>query len=330
MTTKGTITVVGAGLMGTAIATLGAAHGYKVMLHDKSEGLLESFPSRAAPIAQYLAGPSRTAEEILALVECSASLEHSVQGSSLVQEAIHEDLDAKRALFEQLDEMCAPDVMLSTNTSSFLLSEICGHLSGRERIIGIHYVAPAHLIRAIEIITASFTSQALIERAKDFINSIDHVGIVCRERPGFIINRLQYALKAEAQRMMESGVAAEDIDAAFRLAIGPRIALWGPMMQEDLSASKKTVLAVTDYLHKTTGEAHFKRTALLEKLVDRGHLGAMAGAGWYQWDIEPGKLVAERDRQLGELLDWLRTHDSIGALGVKGENEQVHDNSQGT
>jgi len=324
MNTKGTITIVGAGNMGAAIATLCAAHGYRVVLNDQNDKMLASFAERAAPIARHMAGTERSPDEILSLVECNSSLEASTRDAFLVQEVIHEDLEAKRALFRRLDVLCAPEVMLATNTSSYLLSEICLDLAGRERVIGIHYVSPAHLIRAVEVITADFTGKALIERSRAFVGSIDHVAIVCKERPGFLINKIQYALKAECQRIVEAGIASvEDIDAAVRLAIGPRLALWGPMMQEDLNASKKTVLAVTDYIHQATGEAHYASTQVLRDLAARGQTGASAGAGWYRWDADHETSVRERDRQLGELIDWLRAHERLAALGAKGENDQI-------
>jgi 3-hydroxybutyryl-CoA dehydrogenase len=324
MTNNRSITIIGAGGMGTAIATLCAAYGYRVALTDTNADLLKRYPERAAPIAKYLAGTSRTGDDILRSVESFSSLEDSIKGSFLVHEVIHEDLEAKRALFRQLEKLCDPEVMLATNTSSFLLSEICENLPTRNRVVGIHYVAPAHLIRAVEVLTASFSDDKVIAQAKTFVDSIDHVGIVCRETPGFIINRIQYALKAEVMKIIEQGIASvEDIDAAVRLAIGPRLALWGPLMQEDMSASKKTVVSVSDYIYNATGNAHFKPLEILKKLVAAGHIGATSGAGWYKWDIDATQLTAERDRQLGELLEWLRAHDRREALGAKGENPLV-------
>jgi 3-hydroxybutyryl-CoA dehydrogenase len=327
---KGTIAIVGAGLMGTAIATLCAAHGYRVTLTDQNPDMLGSFADRAAPIAKFLADEAGGTEAIFGRIACNPSLADSVAGAFLVQEAIHEDLDAKRALFRQLDAVCPPEAMLATNTSSYLLSEICGEIPGRRRTIGIHYVAPAHLIRAIEIITASFTDLALVDRAREFAHSIDHVGIVCRESPGFLINRIQYALKAELQRMLEERVASvEDLDAAVRLALGPRLALWGPLMQEDLSAGKKTVLSVMEYLHVSTGGAHFAGTDILRDLVERGDTGAPAGAGWYRWGGSHARRIEERDRQLGDLLDWLRDNDRLGELGAEGENPRLKKKVEG-
>jgi 3-hydroxybutyryl-CoA dehydrogenase len=310
--------------MGTAIATLCAAYGYHVALTDTNTELLRSYPERAAPIAKLFAKTPRTVDEIVRNVERVSSLEDSVAGAFLVHEVIHEDLEAKRELFKLLEKLCGAEVILATNTSSFLLSEICQDLSSRGRVVGIHYVAPAHLIRAVEVLTASFTSTQVIADARSFVESIDHVGIVSRETPGFIINRIQYALKAEVMKILEEGIASvEDIDNAVRLAIGPRLALWGPLMQEDMSASKRTVVSVCDYIYNATGNAHFKPPEILKKLADAGNIGAASGAGWYKWDVRPDRLIAERDRQLGELLEWLRAHDHRQALGAIGENPLV-------
>lgn len=321
MSAKRTVTVVGAGLMGTAIATLYAAHGYRVVLHDQNAAKLDDFRDRAGLIAESLSSPTNSGRQILDAITWADSLEESIREAFLVQETIHEDLQAKKALFATLDRLCAPNVILGTNTSSFLLSEICETIKGRERVIGVHYVSPAHIIRAVEIITASFTPPSLVSKVQEFVRSIDHVGIVCRERPGFLINRIQYALKAEVQRLVDEGVASvEDIDAAVRLSIGPRLALWGPMMQEDLCASKKTVLAVTEYIHQATGETHFASTAILRKLAQSGQTGATAGAGWYRWDSNSEHRETERDRQLNELLTWLRQNDRRAVLGAGGSN----------
>jgi len=312
--------------MGSVIATLCAAHGYRVALHDNSKKVLETFVERARPVARYLAGNARDPQDILRLVEPSFSLEESVQNAFLVHEVIQEDLKAKRDLLQRLDALCPDSVMLATNTSSFLLTDLCQNIRGRQRVIGIHYVSPAHVVRAVEIIVTGFTDQALIKRARQFVASIDHIGIVCREQPGFLINRIHYALKAECQRMVDEGIASvEDIDTAVRLSLGPRFALWGPLMSEDLSASKKTVLSVTEYIHKATGDAHYASSSTLRSLADSGQHGAVSGAGWYKWGAKYEQVVIERDRQLGELLDWLRHHERLTALGVAGENDRIRE-----
>jgi 3-hydroxybutyryl-CoA dehydrogenase len=322
------IAIIGAGVMGTAIATLNAAHGYKVNLYDSDAGALRRLPERAATIARSLAGSTRGTEEILAMIETHQCLESSVQGVFLAHEVIHEDLEAKRTLLGQLDALCGRDVMLATNTSSFLLSDLCGAIRDRHRFLGIHYVSPAYVIRAVEIIVARFTDPALIERARQYLQSIHQVGVVVQERPGFLINRIQYALKAEICRIIDEGTASvEDIDTAVRLAIGPRLALWGPLMQEDLTTSKQTVLAVTQYICQALGAAHFAPTRTLQRLADSGQQGAASGAGWYRWNSEYQERIAERDRQLSVLLEWLTDHDGLQALGAMGENRAFIENA---
>src|SRR5690349_7010531 len=119
MDTKETIAIVGAGFMGSTIATLCAAHGHRVALHDTNAGTLESFAKRAIPIARYLAGATRRPEDILSRIESHSSLEQCVGGASFVHEVIQEDLEAKRRLFQTLDRVCPDSVMLATNTSSY-------------------------------------------------------------------------------------------------------------------------------------------------------------------------------------------------------------------
>jgi 3-hydroxybutyryl-CoA dehydrogenase len=115
---------------------------------------------------------------------------------------------------------------------------------------------------------------------------LGHVGIACRERPAFIVNRLQYAFLGEIYRLLDEGYATvADIDAAVRLSLGPRLALWGPLMTEDLVVNKATVLSVTEYLAAQTSEDRFKAPRILRDTVARGETGAMSGRGWYQWPL---------------------------------------------
>ena len=303
----GQVTVVGAGLMGMAIATLCAGYGYKVRVCDPAPEVRGSFAERASSVIAHLSETVPGATGLMERIEFDSELATAVQGSLLVQETIHEDLLAKQALFDELDALCPADVVLATNTSSLALGEIGKNLVHRGRFLGIHYVSPAHLVRVVEIIRTDATSSAVIDLGKSFLTSLGRTAIVCRDRPGFLVNRIQYALKAELMRIVDEGTATvEDIDAAVRLAIGPRWALWGPMLQEDLSTNKATVRAVSDYLSEALEAPHYRAAPVLHRLVESGETGAAAGAGWYEWTGDYGQTVGERDRQLVALLDWLR------------------------
>jgi 3-hydroxybutyryl-CoA dehydrogenase len=311
------ITVVGAGFMGTVIATLYARHGYPVFITDCAPSVLTTFRERARPIAESLVDEQLDCDAILSGVSLEPSLETCVQQSFLVHEVIHENLEAKQDLFARLDEACDADVMLATNTSSFPLAKVCKKVGRRERVIGIHYVTPAHIVRLVELIVADFTPATLIDRSRRFLKTIDHVGIVCKDTPGFVVNRLQYALVAEAYRMVEEGVASEqDIDSAIRLSIGPRLALWGPLLTEDLVVNKRTTAAVWEYLHEHLGRDHFRKPSAVAAMVAAGRLGATSGAGWYRFSRSYPDVVSSRDAQLSSLLRWLRVNDHLTDLGV--------------
>jgi 3-hydroxybutyryl-CoA dehydrogenase len=312
------IAVVGAGFMGCVIATLYARYGYDVFLHDVQSSMLDSYKQRALPIAKSLADQTNSADKILNSVSTVAGLDAAVEGAFLVHEVVQEDLAVKQALFSRLDSLCDSRIVLATNTSSFLLTEICKDVKRRERVVGIHYVTPAHIIRAVEIIYADFTPRALVEWSRKFLATIDHTGVACRERPGFLINRIQFAMLSEVYRILDEGLATrDDVDEAVRLSLGPRLALWGPLLTEDLVVNKNTSWAVTEYLYDQTGDTNFAGRPVLRNLIENGRLGAVSGKGWYDHDADYSAIVSNRDRQLQDLLSWLRSKDVLGELGVK-------------
>ena len=309
------ITVIGAGFMGCVIATIYARHGYNVTLYDALPAMLETFPERALPIAHSLATPEDTPQQIVGRVKRVGTLEGAVADAHLVHEVIQEDLALKQELFRELDRLCNPAVVLATNTSSFLLSHLCRDVAHKDRMIGIHYITPAHIVPAVEVIVADFTPPELIVWARNFVAAIGHVAVVCRENPGFLINRIQGTMLAEIHRIVDEGLATvEDVDTAIRLSLGPRWALWGALACEDMIVSKKTMLALLEYMHGQTGQAHYQPTATLRRLVAEGKLGTATGQGWVGWDKPNAELVIERDRQLADMFGWLSDRDAMAQL----------------
>ena len=317
MDTSKPICVIGAGFMGTVIATIYARHGYAVRLHDVSAEALASYAQRATPIAESLADAGHSVADIVGRVAPVADLAAAVDGVCLAHEVAQEDLAVKRALFEQLDRLCPPQVVLGTNTSSFRLTHLCERVQHRERVIGIHYITPAHIIRAVELIVADFTAPQTLAWAQNFLASIDHVGVLCRESPGFLVNRMQLALLAEIHRIVDEGLATpEAVDAAIRLSLGPRWALWGALLCEDLVVNKRTALAVFDYMREQSGVDYYASTPTLRDMIARGEQGAISGKGWYDWQAPYPDIVRERDSQLKTMLDWLQAQDPVAHIGV--------------
>ena len=133
-----------------------------------------------------------------------------------------------------------------------------------------------------------------------------------------LLNRIEYALLSEVYRILDEGLGSqEDVDAAVRLSLGPRLALWGPLLTEHLVVSKKTVLAVTEYLHQETGDPSFAPRQVLRSLVEGGRVGAISGKGWYEFNKEYASIVRIRDTQLQELLSWLQLQDPVSNVGVE-------------
>ncbi|HZS53214.1 MAG TPA: 3-hydroxyacyl-CoA dehydrogenase family protein [Bryobacteraceae bacterium] len=314
---NGTIAVVGAGFMGTVIATLYAHYGYKVILTDLMPKPLEAYRTRAEPIARSLVGANKKMDVIFANVVTEINLEKAVKDAFFVHEVIHEEINAKQSLFERLDRICPREVVLGTNTSSLKLSDICANVANRDRVIGVHYITPAHIIKLVELIVADFTPKELIDWSKKFLKTIDHVGVVCTDTPGFLVNRLQYALLSEAYRIVEEGAASrDDVDTAMKLSLGPRLALWGPLLTEDLVVSKKTSADIWDYLYRKTNLEKFQCPPGITRFVEQNRLGAISGAGWYDFARDYASVVTARDSQLKSILDWLEKNDRVEEFKV--------------
>ena len=314
----GKICVVGAGFMGCVIATLYSHHGYEVAICDSDPAMLRSYHDRANPIAASLLGYAAGTDAILARVEAEPDLTKAVEGAFLVHEAVQEVLDVKQALFETLDTLCPASVVLATNTSSFLISDISARMQNRQRVIGIHFVTPGHIIPVIALISAADTPAELVAWSRAFVDSLDHVGVAILERPGFLVNRIQFAMLTEIYRLMDEGLASrDDIDNAVRLSLGPRLALWGPLLTEDLIVSKKTALAVTNSIYEQTGDENYKGRPVLEDMVRQDHLGAITGRGWYTFAGTSESVVETRDQQLSALLAWLKEANTVEALNVR-------------
>jgi len=314
----GKVCVVGAGFMGSVIATLYAHHGYEVVVCDSQASMLETYAQRARPIAESFTDDAAAIERMLGNVKTEPSLEKAVSSAFMVHEAVQEVLDVKQAVFEEIDRLCPPDTVLATNTSSFLISDIADRVEHPERVLGIHYITPGHIIPVIEIVHYKHTPPELIEWARAFIESIEHESVACPERPGFLINKIQFAMLTEVYRLIDEGLASrDDIDTAVRLSIGPRLALWGPLLTEDLIVSKKTALAVTDSLYEQTGDESYKGRKALRDLVEQGNLGVMSGQGWYKFTGDQSATIIERDRQLAALIDWLKQSDSVDRIQVE-------------
>jgi len=238
---KGRIAIIGAGLIGRAWAMVFARAGHPVALHDADpEALQRSLAALDQGLAD-LREAGLLAETPVAVrlrIAPAPTLAAAVEGAVYVQENIAEDLGAKKALFAQLDALAAPDAILASSTSTITASLWSGHLAGRARCIVAHPVNPPHLVPLVELSPAPWTAPEVVTRTRALHEAVGQVPIVVnREIQGFILNRLQGALLAEAFRLHAGGyVSADDIDKTVRDGLGLRWSFMGPFETIDLNA----------------------------------------------------------------------------------------------
>jgi L-gulonate 3-dehydrogenase len=235
------IAVVGAGLIGRAWAMVFARAGLPVALWDKVPGVAEAAMARIGESLADLhaAGLVREAPEaIAARISPVATLAECVAGAAHVQENGPERLAPKQELFAELDRLCPPEVVLASSTSGIPASEFTGNLPGRGRCLVAHPVNPPYLVPLVELVGAPWTDPAVVARTRALMARVGQVPVVAhRETRGFVLNRLQAALVAEAFRMVRDGVmSAEDVDACVRDGLGLRWSFMGPFETIDLNA----------------------------------------------------------------------------------------------
>ena len=213
---------------------------------------------------------------------------------ALVIECIPELLALKQTLFAQLVQLAPRHTVLTSNSSSFPISAIGQGLATQDRMLGLHFFMPAHLVPLVEVVMGAQTDSELAERLCSYMRGCGSVPVLVRkDKPGFLANRLQHALAREAFAMMDEGVAtAEDIDAAVRFGFGFRYLAAGPVLQRDHAGlDVHCAAAATMYPSLSNTD---KPAAALQNHVKAGRLGMKTGAGFFEWPEE--RRLAERQR----------------------------------
>ncbi|HEV7260406.1 MAG TPA: 3-hydroxyacyl-CoA dehydrogenase [Bosea sp. (in: a-proteobacteria)] len=234
------IAIVGSGLIGRAWATVFASHGFEVALHDVAPGAAKAARAHIATNLEELAGHGLVADPkgSLARIRVAAGLADALQGADLVQENGPETIEAKQKLFAEMDAFAPASTILASSTSFIMASVFSEGLKGRARCLVAHPVNPPHLVPIVELAPAPWTDPAIVERAKVIYEQAGQVPITLRkEKPGFVLNRLQAVLLAEAFRLVGEGVAsAEDVDKTIRDGLGLRWSFMGPFETIELNA----------------------------------------------------------------------------------------------
>jgi 3-hydroxybutyryl-CoA dehydrogenase len=271
--------------MGHGIAQVCAMAGHAVRLYDVSTAAVSAGRAKlAANLAKGVEKGKVTPEQrdaCLARVAATDVLEDAVDGARLVIEAVPEKLELKQLLLSRCAGRVAPDAILATNTSSLSIDRIADGVAGPERVIGLHFFNPVHIMKLLEIVVGPRTAPGVVEASRAFGAAIGKECITVKDSPGFATSRLGLVIGLEAIRMVEEGVASpEDIDKAMTLGYGFPM---GPLRLTDL-VGLDVRLHIAEYLqaHLPRG-AHFAPPQLLRDMVAQGKLGQKSGEGFYRW-----------------------------------------------
>lgn len=305
------VSVIGSGTMGHSIAISLAWGDQPVKVYcinnEAAEDALKNIDAKLEVMIIHKAISLIEAEEIKNNIKLKTSLEETLLDTTFIIEAITENLELKRKLFNNISEYIDEKTVLASNTSGFLPSELSYEFKYPEQFAVTHFWNPAHLIPLVEIVPSEKTSKRTIERAKKLLNKINKKPIVLKkEITGFIGNRLQYAMLREAQYLLDNGYAdKEEIDASVTYSIGRRYPVTGPLMTADLGGLD-VFSTISNYLFKELSKADYSGETITQ-LIKEGNLGIKNHSGFYNWDEKFSEKINEQREKV--LLKFLKNDE---------------------
>jgi 3-hydroxybutyryl-CoA dehydrogenase len=278
--------VVGCGVMGSGIAQVSAQAGYPVVVSEINDELLNK---GLASIEKILA---RSVEKERMSQQDKDATMSRIKGTTntrdfsdcgLVIEAAIENIDLKKKIFAELDEICTKDTILATNTSVLSIMDMAAVTSRPDKVLGMHFFNPVPVMKLLEIVRTIVTSDETLETCKEFGRSLGKTAVIAKDTPGFIVNRLLVPFGLNAIRMLEAGIATkEDIDTAITLGLNHPM---GPLSLQDL-AGIDVVYSGAKAMYEELKEPQYAPPILLKKMVAAGWLGRKAGKGFYDYHKE--------------------------------------------
>lgn len=277
------VCVLGAGTMGAGIAQAFAAKGFDVVLRDIDDAFVKKGLDGIAKGLDRLVSKGKMEEaaknELLARITGTTDLKLAAD-CDLVVEAAVENMAIKKQIFKELDGICKPETILSSNTSSLSITEVAAATARPDKVIGMHFFNPATVMKLVEIIKGVATSQETYDKVKDVSIKIGKEPVEVAEAPGFVVNRILIPMINEAAGILAEGIAsAEDIDTAMKLGANHPI---GPLALGDL-IGLDVCLAIMDVLYQEFGDSKYRAHSLLRKYVRAGWLGRKSGKGFFSY-----------------------------------------------
>ncbi|TDI49884.1 MAG: 3-hydroxyacyl-CoA dehydrogenase family protein [Acidobacteria bacterium] len=278
------ITIIGVGTMGHGIAQVAAAAGATVHMNDISaEAIDKGMSAVRANLDKGIEKGKVTEEQrdaVVGRLVAAPDLDAAAAAADLVIEAAPESLELKQKIFARIDAVAPAHAILASNTSSLPVTKIAAATGRPDKVLGMHFFNPVHIMKLLEIVRADTTSQETVDAIVTFGEKMGKDPIVVRDAPGFASSRLGLVIGLEAMRMLEQEVASPaDIDKAMTRGYGHPM---GPLKLTDL-VGLDVRLAIAEYLHEELGVEAFRPPEILRRMVAEGKLGKKSGQGFYTW-----------------------------------------------
>ena len=277
------IAVLGSGVMGNGIAQVFATSGHIVTLVDISFDVLRKAEDSITKSLSKLAQKDANLDpvEVIGRVEFTTD-KQKLHDADLVIEAITENIEVKKKVFKELDELCEQKTILASNTSSLCISDIAAVTNRKDRVCGMHFFNPVPIMELVEITATDETSVETIQIAEDLVKQMNKQSIHVKDTPLFVVNRLLVPLICEAITLVEEGTASPaDIDKAMKLGAHHPI---GPLWLADM-IGLDTMLNIQEALFVKTNDTKYRVPELLRDMVAKGELGRKSGKGFYQYYV---------------------------------------------
>lgn len=278
--------VLGCGLMGSGIAEVSAKAGYTTIVREiskdeaaKGKASIEKSLERAVNKGKLSAGDRDAALERISLTTELTDLEDV----DIVIEAVVEDIEVKKDMFGQLDDLCPEHTLFASNTSSLTIVDMAAGTRRPDRMVGLHFFNPVPVMKLVEVVRTISTSDESFDRAMEFARTLGKEPVACKDNSGFIVNRLLVPYMLDAIRALGSGVGSlTDIDTAMRLGCGYPM---GPFVLSDF-VGNDTLYRIAEIMFDEYRETRFAPPPLLRKMVSAGYYGRKSGRGFYDYSGE--------------------------------------------
>lgn len=304
-----TIGVIGAGLMGHAIAQAFSTAGYRVLLNDVSQEKLSAAMENIQTDLRMLASlglmDETAVQHSINGIETVSNLEYTAAQSDIVIEAVSENLDVKKIVFEELDRTSPKQTILTSNTSSFLPDTLASITKRPGKVLVTHFFNPPFLIPLVEVVRGTVTSEGTVTTVMKLLTAAGKKPVVIRKAlPGFLINRLQIAILREALSLVEKGVVTvQDVDIAVRNSIGRRLSVAGIFEVCDITGLDVVQATATNILNSLDSTTEL--SDLIKEKISAGELGFKTEKGFYSWTEESELQLKSRiARALAAIASW--------------------------